>query len=234
MPGFFSSETANALTARFHHLVDWSRVGELLASGRHRYTTRQLIERGVIIAAMGAGVCAGYNMADSGFGLGSTLYSMAGCFIGFVASHAVVILPLIHKRYQMSQACSAAQKRILSLLQEINHLDGDREKVSELVRTISRVVAETMTLNLSDEQHARASQTWGARRALMEKISDKLSVDFNLLRSTTDQDALLDELNGFWSQEQSTLHVTLRAFKRPETSAEHQEALPASMHLKTA
>ncbi|WP_035892869.1 hypothetical protein, partial [Legionella oakridgensis] len=230
----FPTETANALTARFHHLVDWSRVGELLASGRHRYTTRQLIERGVIIAATGAGAYMGYNLADSGFGLGSALYSMAGSFVGFVLSHTVVIIPLIYKRYQMSQACSAAQENILALLQDINHLEGDREKVSALIRTVSRVVEETMTLNLSDEQHARASQTWGTRRALMEKISDKLSADFGRLHNAEDQDAVLDELNRFWSQEQSALHTALRAFKTPEISSELQEATPASMHFKSA
>lgn len=47
MFGFFSKN----LTEYSNHYLDWSRIGELVSSGVHRYSTNEMIARGKIIAS---------------------------------------------------------------------------------------------------------------------------------------------------------------------------------------
>lgn len=209
MPGLFA-RAANSLTDLSGYYVDWSRVGELISQTKHHYTWQQLIERGAIVASTAYGAYKGYECAeDSSFGLNASLYSMAGCFVGFVVSHLVVIAPLIYKRHQRKIECDKTNKKIISLFSKLREIDCDNEAITTLITTLGEVVKVALNINLSDEKHARASQTWGRRSALMEKIKIKLNDDFGLLVSSHDREDTLVKLSNFWHQEPSNLFEVL-------------------------
>ncbi len=220
MPGFFPSKTANTLTAQSQYYLDWSRVGGLIASGQHRYTWQQLAQRGLVVAAMAYGAYEGYHYAgeeESGFT--SSLYSMAGCFVGFVVSHIAVIVPLIYKRHQMSQHCHAAEKTILSLLNELQEIGQNSEHISALTQQIALIVDATMSLNLSDDKQARASQTWGRRKALMDNIVEKLDNDIKRYQQLHETDTQLIKNTAFWSLEKLSWQNAFNQEATPDESA---------------
>jgi len=223
MPGFFPSNTANTLTKLSDYYIDWSRVGELFASNKHRYTWDQLIQRGMILASSAYGAYAGYNRADNGFGLSSSLYSMAGCFIGFAVSHLLIIAPLIYKRHQMNQACMASQHEILASIQTLSKLDPGNREITNLIVNIINLVDSTNNISLSDENHANASQTWGRRKNLMEKINCRLKSDLKLA-CATDLNSHIDTLTAFWSQDTQVIYDKLRENRLPSSSVLSENA----------
>ena|SRR3990167_7664761 len=205
MPGFFSSSLSNQLTSWSEHYIDWSRVGELLNSGHHHYSIKELAERGLIIASMGYGTYYGYHYSeDLDASFKPYLYSMAGCFIGFVISHTAVIAPLILKRTQMSAQCFELQTQMFHHLQSLKVIDND--KINLLIEKISTLIASTITLNLSDDKHARASQTWGRRLSLMRHIAEKLKKDVETFSQSESNDAILNQLMTYWSDEPTKIY----------------------------
>ena len=211
MTRFFPESITKTLTEQSRHYVDWSRVGSLIASGTHRYTWHELAERGLVVASMAYGAYQGYHRADEARGLNVTsgLYSMAGCFVGFVVSHLLVLGPLLYKRHQMHQHCQASEERIVILLNAMREIDRGHDGISALIAQIASVVDETMALSLSDDKHARASQTWGLRMALMEKITKKLDDDVHSVMNADERDVVLTQTMAFWSQPQAVLHLAL-------------------------
>lgn len=215
MPGFFSSNSANKLTALSNHFLDWSRVGSLIASGTHRYSWHELVQRGFIITSMGVGAYSGYQYSDEeSLGLTSGLYSMAGCFVAFAVSHCIVLAPLVYKRKLMQQQCQESEKTVLSLLNTLNEValdkDLDKEQVASLMKQVTSVVGDTLSLNLSDDAQARASQTWGMRARLMGYIVTKLAADVEYLKDSAEPNLLLNDMLAFWSKPQSDLHEALK------------------------
>jgi uncharacterized protein YaaR (DUF327 family) len=221
MPGFFSAKAANTLTSWSNYYIDWSRVGELLKQGTHRYTVNELIQRGIILAGTGAGAYLGYTYTNQqNSNIMSGLYSMSGCFVGFVVSHLAVISPLIYKRYQTSQDCAKAQKEILNSLQDLKASSPNNETINHLIHIISTHVETIMTMNFSTEKRANASLTWGKRRTYLTHLEDKLQQDVaELNKGSID---LLDEIEQFWSQETSALIDNLKNYspKKESTSDE--------------
>ncbi|STX30114.1 Uncharacterised protein [Legionella beliardensis] len=199
MTGFFSSQVANTLSSWSNYYMDWSRVGELLREGTHRYSWHELIQRGTILASMGEGLYLGYNYSDSDSWLNRGLYSMSGCFVGFVVSHLVVIAPLIYKRYQLSQDCTEAQKMILNSLQDLRAYPNDSELIDSIIDLVTTQVKAIMEMNLSNEKHSNASLTWGKRRTLLTNLAAELKQDIHGL-NTTNNPFFLDELEKRWSQ----------------------------------
>lgn len=201
MPGFFSSTISNNLTRLSGHLIDWSRVGELIASGKHRYSTSEIIQRSAIGAATGLAGYVGYWLSETEeSGLTRGLYTMSGVFIGFVVSHALVIAPLVYKRYQIGQDCQHVKDTILQQLQGLKGEWPNDETITQLIITVSKAINIVMATNLADEQHARASQTLGRRRTLLTKISDKLTTDMARLKTTSNFNATVDKLHHEWQQ----------------------------------
>lgn len=215
MSSFFTS-SANTLTAYSNHLIDWSRVGELLSSGTHRYTLKELAIRGVILGTTAVGGYQGYQWTDEGFGLNSCLYSMAGCFIGFVVSHTAIIAPLILKRYQMSQACQSHEVEALNALTLIKHLHPQHEVVNKMMSNVSEKIKMTKELTFSDDKHARASQTLGTRKTLMAKIACQINDDLNTLLKADEQ--TIKKIAAFWSQPADAFFKALKTLKYDKTT----------------
>lgn len=214
MPAFFSS-VANTLTDYSNYYIDWSRVSELITSASHRYSFKELAERGAIISATALGAYAGYRWADEGFGLGSCLYSMAGSFIGFVVSHTVVIAPLLWKRYQMSQECQKSEQQILDACLELRFMDYSNPEIDKLITAITSKVKETKELNLSDDKHARASQTWGTRKMLLAKMAEQVANDLNALQDKDNYDETLLSIQSFWSKSSYDFYNAVSGFRLP-------------------
>lgn len=228
MPGFFSSKTANTLTTLSDYYIDWSRVVELFASNKHHYTWDQLIQRGVILASSAYGAYAGYNRADSEFGLSSSLYSMAGCFIGFTISHLVIIAPLIYKRHQMDKVCLVSHQETLNSIKMLSELAPGNKKITQLIVYIINLVDSTNNISLSNEKHANALQTWGKRKGLMEKINCRLKSDLMEAANERELDSYIDKLNAFWSQDKQVVYDILSGNKSDTPSIPSQ--IPEQVH----
>jgi hypothetical protein len=227
MAGFFNSSVANELTRLSGYLVDWSRVGELLAQGTHRYSQKELIQRGAIVAATGVGGIAGYYAAqldEENHHRG--LYSMAGCFIGFVVSHSIVIVPLIQKRWNMNKECQVLESNIFNLLSQLNDYTRDTaQEHQSLISNITGMVANINKFNLADDKHAKASQTLGARKRMLENVYAKLNEDINGLENSEKRNENLLEMHSFWSQNFNDVNQQLKntqpTTEQPALEQEH-------------
>ena len=210
MTGLFPSMVANELTKKSSYLLDWSRVGELVASGGHKYTQRELAQRAFILGVITYGGYVGsrYGQANGFFKKG--FYSLAGCFVGFVVSHAVVIVPLVIKRQQIKAACDELQTQSLEIIKRVEISYQNHSKIVDLVVKMKNTIQSMMTLNLSDEEHARASQTLGSRLRLMEGVVARLTADETALSQAVDKDTVLKELVDFWSQDIQVLSLAFR------------------------
>lgn len=184
MPGFFSRQS---LTEYSSHLLDWSRVASLLSSGTHRYSRKELIQRGFVVGSMLVGSGLAYSQCEEDDSLGiKGLYSMSGCFVGFVLSHVVVIWPLVKKRLEMRHDCLEAKEKILSYVSLLT----DCPEQTELKDQIEAFIDNAMQLSLSTEKNAKASQSWGYRRRIL----------LNLLELFEKQAMSFEELNDFWEE----------------------------------
>ena len=181
------------LTEASNHYVDWSRVGELLASSTHRYSRDELKVRGGIAAcAVASGLVGAYLNDEEKTHYADLTLAMASGLLGFVVSHVVVIYPLIKKRIDMRNTCVALVEKIG---RQVEDLDVD---VRELCRaSVNEVIQSIDTLSLSNDKRANASLTWGARKTLFRRLSDKLAEE--------DYDAR------FWQQSPANIMAKLSA-----------------------
>ena len=83
-----------------------------------------------------------------------------GGVLGFVVSHAYVLAPIVHKRIQAKNACSAAQKEILATL----------TKQPKLSMAVTQLMNKIMRISYSKNENGNASRTWGRRKALMTSM----------------------------------------------------------------
>lgn len=162
------------LTEYCNHYVDWSRIGELLHSGKHRYSKSELLVRGAIIASTAISAFLGAYLNDeekTGYSDGSA--TLAAGIAGFVLSHTVVIVPILKKRYDMSSDCKKFANEITLKMENHPKLSSaSRQAINSLVTHISKI-------SLSDEKHGKASQTWGKRKKILSLLNEKLD-DINL------------------------------------------------------
>jgi hypothetical protein len=161
---------SKSLTERTHHYIDWSRIGNLVASGNHRYGAQELLVRASIIAciATSAYVAAHFNNEEK-TGCSTLVAAIAGGAFGFVASHTVVIYPLVKKRCDMSKEC----KQLVAEIEEKIHSLPSSEQNFKVM--IDAVLEKIQVMSLSDDVHAKASQTWGKRKTLLLMVCEKLN-----------------------------------------------------------
>ena len=184
------------MTDYSNYYLDWSRVGELLQSGRHRYTREQLITRAAIMLPTIAASYYGWTTGDSP--MTSGLYSMAWGFSSFVITHTIAIAPLIYKRWQMSEECHKQQEVILDLLPQI--LDLLQEPVAgELCEKIADKINQVMTSSKSTDKHSKASQTWGSRKRQMIMLANNLS---NAVEHLKDGTANIQDFRDFLAEDE--------------------------------
>lgn len=161
MFSFFSRK----LTDLSNHYVDWTRVGELLASGRHRYSAYEIAVRGAVVAATAvSGFLGAHYNDEEKTHCSTTTAAIASAVLGFIVSHTIVIVPLIMKRYQMSQSCAKLVIAIQEKLSILNDMDTDTCKL------ISDTVA-----NICVKSEIKASATWGMRKRLLNAVLVSIS-----------------------------------------------------------
>lgn len=207
MVGFFG-KYSKKMTESSEHYLDWSRVGSLLQSKNYRYSNNDLLVRAGVIAGVMSGGIIGYRQSNSHSYVNHSLWAMAGCFVGFVVSHSIVIAPLIHKRYVMSHDCKLLQEKIVHELSEHEKtFEADnKEEFNCIFENIKLLMNGIMGQSLSNELHGNASLTWGRRRKQLinlEKALKESILDFSK------SDLTLNELSDFWKQEEETLLKSL-------------------------
>ena len=152
---------------------------------------------------------------------------LAGCVIGLFVSHIPIILPLLKKRYDLSRDCQEAQETLLSTLQDLGELFPNDSNIKLLIPLITNVAEVTMSIDLADAEHSRASQTLGKRRALMQKIGGKLAEDIKSLEQADQIDTPLETIHKFWAQDATVIHEQLRDFTPSITQGSSE-----NVHLK--
>jgi hypothetical protein len=152
----------NKFTEYSNHYIDWSRIGELWASKSHQYSTRQLLDRGIIVAFTAVcGYLGNYYNEEEYSGCSNTAVTLATSLLGFTVSHAVIIIPLIQKRYAMQQECTQYRLAIEQIIAEPDCTY--RKEVGALMEII-------MNTSLGDAKHAKASETWGHRKNTLKAV----------------------------------------------------------------
>jgi len=178
----FLRRIQSSLTAISNHYIDWTRVGELLQSGTHRYSKEELVPRGMIIGTIATSAFLGSHFNNVKYTRCSSLVvAIAAGVLGFVVSHYLVIRPLINKRKEISAACTKLKNDIEAYATTNNLPFRD---------ALDKTIQKIMRLSLTDEQAGRASQTWGKRLRLLKNL-------FETLQSNVTDD--------FWKQETSDI-----------------------------
>ncbi|OAI49586.1 hypothetical protein AYO45_02200 [Gammaproteobacteria bacterium SCGC AG-212-F23] len=153
------------LTHLTRHYIDWSRIGNLLKSGKHRYSTDEIITRGAIISFTAiSAVLGNYFNNSKKTGYSDTSATLICGTIGFLLSHSYVIIPLIKKRCKVSAECNRIKYEI--------SLNITSLKDNPLSPFIKSTVLKIMSLSMSDKEHARASETWGRRLTLLTRVNE--------------------------------------------------------------
>lgn len=140
------------LNNKSNYLINWNRPGALLF-GNHRYTPRELLERGFVITMTAAG----------GFlNRGSLTSFSGGAALGFLLAHSITMSPLIYKRLEAMWACDSLKDQIhLRLLARPADF---RPLVTDVV---DKVLQET---------HSKSpSAVWGRRKRLLTNLLDWLN-----------------------------------------------------------
>jgi hypothetical protein len=116
-----------------NNLVDWNRVGQLLFSGRYRYSLQDMQIRSAIVIATGLGTYFGPRLIGS-----KSWLSYLGCFlVSFGASHTVAILGLIKKR-SMTQA---KIQQTLESIRQVRDLGAEVETEVEVKVLIEKILS---------------------------------------------------------------------------------------------
>lgn len=158
---------SNTLTKMTNHYIDWSRVGNLVRSGTHRYSTQELVTRGSILAATAVSAFLGaYYNDEETTNRSDGMAALAAGLAGFVLSHTLVIASLIKKRCDASAECNKQIREINVILERIN-----TPNVSAAVKA---VIDHIQTMSLSNNNHSNASATWGRRLALLTRVKELL------------------------------------------------------------
>jgi hypothetical protein len=184
------------LTEVSNHYIDWSRIGELAASGTHRYSRDEIIVRAKIFAyTAAAGLLGAYLNNDEKTGCSKLIMGLIGGLFGFIGSHAfLAIIPLIQKRQAMRHECEELEAAIKTKMDNMNPPLGYMTK-----QTIDAVIESIKTLSLSNEHRGNASLTWGRRKNLL-----------NNLLCCLDEPVALD----FWNQEPGAILEELQQITR--------------------
>jgi len=119
-----------------NNLIDWNRVGELLRSGRHRYSTHEIVVRTGIVVSTLMGTYLGTRLLKR-FNMNCWLAYLSSFLLSFSVSHAIAISPLVKKRLDM-------RSDIDVLILEIRELcyPGLSENIEDLITRICKLEAK--------------------------------------------------------------------------------------------
>lgn len=184
------------------HYIDWSRIGELFASN-HRYSKGELLLRRAMIAITVLSGYLGYKLNNQEkTGYSDLNMGMLSALVGFVVPHTIVIAPLIIKRCKMSRECKKVILDINAKVAEFRH--------PVLSAQIAVNVEFILQHSLSDDKHARASQTWGHRLRLLQNVKASLEgklVDVLEFWNEARVEAMIKKLDNFQREEKHVMRV---------------------------
>ncbi len=164
------------MSSFFNYYLDFSRVGELVAANRHRYSNQEIAVRGGIVAAtVASGLLGAYLNNPEKSGWGDFTLAAASALLGFVVSHTVVIVPLIQKRMKRASEC---EKIINEIRETMDHAGFSPSKKADVNQHIQVI----MNTTLSDDRHSHASQTWGNRQRLLRELQASLINEKSILK----------------------------------------------------
>lgn len=188
---------SQGLTQFFGHYVDWSRVGELVGSGRHRYSRDELLVRaGIILSTAISGFLGAYFNDEEHTHCGSLTMGIVSSLAGFAISHAIVLYPLVSKRWAMSQECDDLVNQVEEKLNDNGYDEDTKKRVGEVISRIRQH-------SLSTDDHGNASQTWGWRKRMLGHLLDYMTHHRPdaALWTDSDDNAILENLyNGYISR----------------------------------
>ncbi|ARM33846.2 hypothetical protein [Legionella longbeachae] len=147
-----SDNIRSFLNQKTDYLINWNRVGNLFFSN-HRYSTRELVERGFVITCTAAGGFLTWNKSEEG---GVTPFAL-GASLAFLLSHSVIISPLIYKRLKAKWSCD---EHIRTINSKLNDEDKD---FAQLVKQ----VIDKITTHAAEKS---PSAIWGKRDRLMKNL----------------------------------------------------------------
>lgn len=140
------------LNEKTNYLVNWNRPGSLFFSN-HRYSIRELIERGFVITSTAVGGFLAWNKSEEG---GATPFVL-GASLAFLLAHTVTMSPLIYKRLQAKWSCDEHVKTIN------NQLIGTNEDFALVVKqVIDKIMAHAAEKS--------PSAVWGKRERLLKNL----------------------------------------------------------------
>lgn len=150
-----------------NYYLDFSRVGELLAT-RHRYSNREIAVRsGMIAVTVASGLIGAYVNDPDTSGWGDYTIAAASALLGFVISHTIVIVPLIQKRCNRHTECVRVMQSIRA--------EAHRQGLANVTDLVEACMQRIMSFSLANELHSNASRTWGRRQAMLENLYAKLA-----------------------------------------------------------
>ncbi len=168
----------DSLNKQTGYLVDWKRAGVVMFSTNHRYTSREVLERGFIVARMAVGGFLASNKSEKG---GSVPF-IFGASLAFLISHTITMSPLIYKRLQASWNCD---KIIKQLNEQLKSEQAIAPIVSEVISKIMKHAAVTS-----------ASAVWGKRERLLTTLQDWINNnDHDLLNDTLKNENIIELLD---------------------------------------
>lgn len=135
------------LNSMSNYLIDWSRVGELIKSGRHKYTLGEIVPR------MFIGICTCLPISIYGF----SPYTIVSSITVFIVSHLIVISPLMKKRNDMKKDCDNLIKMIKN--------DWCKCSDNKLCDTCYKI-----SIIMTDNDNMRSSTVWGSRRRKLNEL----------------------------------------------------------------
>lgn len=141
----------NSLT---DYLIDWTRVGELLRSGTHRYSYDEMIQRGFIIIL---------TLSPVMYYREFSLFVLELVMICFFVSHLFIISPLIIKRWLCKMECNKLIAKIKSADCVCTNNSGNIW--CEVCVKIHRIMESSVP-------NGKASATWGRRKRLLKDMLD--------------------------------------------------------------
>ena len=187
-----NEDSKYSLSSYVNYIVDWSRIGSILRSGRG-YTFEQLVTRGAIIVGTAAGTYAGSR--EDSYPSRVTGSQAWGGFISLIASfivlHAIVILPLIAQRLKSSKECREQELQILRQLARLTaSTDIPHDKSDSLQNAVTDAAKRIMEMNCEQGDSANATLTWDTRKRQMQSLAADVDQDVNSILSLSG-----DELN---------------------------------------
>lgn len=150
----YKMQIAQTLNRISNYLIDWTRVGELLRSGTHRYSFEEIIPR-FIICSMTLAPILYYRTIN--------YKVLLQCIIGFIVTHSIIIYPLIIKRYYTMKQCQI-------LITNLQNLYCICKYNTELFSHCN-ICTQIHLIMHNSAPNSKSSITWGMRLRQLKSLN---------------------------------------------------------------